>query len=280
MSAFVLAPAARAQDSPASMFGGEAVPPSLSYKTVRYGEGRDRSMTIYRARSRQAAPVLVFFNDIGWQSGANFYDMSEFVRALNDRGIAVVFVKSYEDRIGADVQNISTALKLLGTIAPKHRLDLSRLAVLGRGSGGHFAALLATNPKLLTSASLEIEALRSAIIIDGEGFDVSRLLSARPRDAKLQEYFGLDLATQQEHSPVAQLSSPNAPSFYFVNYGGAELRAAPVNDFARAVETSGGAKVVVRTTLTADGDIGGKRFGWPGNRTSDDLIRMLVDVLK
>lgn len=138
-----------------------------------------------------------------------------------DRSLAVVQIGH---RTGSHVSaaemldDIAAGLAEVARRAGEENLDLSRLVVVGEEAGGHFAALLATDPSYLRAAGLDFGAIRSVLIVNGRGFDVPARIegeSAYLRKA-YQRAFGADPAEQQRLSPMAHVAAPNAPSFLFV----------------------------------------------------------------
>jgi acetyl esterase/lipase len=67
-------------------------------------------------------------------------------------------------------EDLSRATDFLRELAPKHRLDLSRIVVAGHSSGGHLALWIAARPKLPPSSALYVKnalPVRAVINLDG-----------------------------------------------------------------------------------------------------------------
>jgi len=270
--------AAQAQVTASDFASGEVVRSGPKSRTVRFGKTRDEVLNIYRARSTKPAPVLLLLSGIGWDDGPNRYDIGQIINILNDKGIAVVEIITHSDGLEQDIVELQSALRFLNSRTARDRLDLKRMAVLGRGAGASFASLLGTDPKRLPASDLAFEALKGVVVIDGEGYDIERLASEPPKPSRYPYSFGTLREVWRRESATAHLAAPNAPSFFFITYAGSPTRLLEANEFAAALRPS--SEVISITTDTPYGDIGARRFGYRGNRTSDDLVEFLVERLK
>ena len=225
-------------------------------KTIRYGETRDHSITVYRARSRTAAPVVLLFGEPRPRFGEANRALTFLIGGLIDRGVAVVGINLPAKSLADDVDNVGRALALVKSRSGDDRLDLSRIAVLGHRSGAHLAALVATDPTYLRSASLPFEGLRAAAIMDGGIIE-----NADPAQPRL--------------SPITHLPAPNAPMFLFATVNPNAGRPRHIDELADGLRATG--TRVMRTTMVA-GD--GLTTGSPSDRTTREFLAYLLAVLK
>ena len=198
-------------------------------KTMRYGETRNHSITVYRARSKAQAPTVLLFGEARPRFGEANGSLHFLIAGLTDSGAAVVSINLPGKSLADDAANISRALAFVRSRASADRLDLSRIAIAGHRSGAHFATLVSTDPSYLESAGLPFQSVRGAAFLDGSLFDA---------DAAMM--------------PQAQVGAPNAPVFLMVHPKTAANRARVFGELAVELRKAG-SPVVERTMVSGDG---------------------------
>lgn len=221
-------------------------------KTVRYGESRHQVVTLYRARSKTSAPTVLLFGQPRRQFGDPNWSLQFLIGGLVDSGIAVVGINLPGDRPLDDATEVKQALAFLGSRAAEYRLDMSRIAIAGHGSGAHLASLVSTDPAYLAAAGLPFASVRGAALLDGS----------------IQE-------AEPPLMPQAQTAPPNAPVFLVVHPKFAVTRARPFAELAAALRQSG-SPVVERTMTSGDGIA----VGSPSDRTTKEALIFLRNRLR
>lgn len=221
-------------------------------KTMRYGETRNHSITMYRARSKAQAPTVLLFGEPRPQFGEGNWSLQFLIGGLIDSGGAVVSVNLPGESLADDAANIRHALAFIKSRTSEDRLDLSRIAVVGHRSGAHFAVLVSTDPSYLESMGLPFQSLRGAVFLDGSLSDGESGLM-----------------------PQAQIGPPNAPVFLIVHPKAAANRARLFGDLAAGLRKAG-SPVVERTMMSGDGIADNS----PDGRTTREALVFLRNRLR
>jgi len=110
------------------------------YATV---DGRDLRLDLYLPAGVARPPLLVWVHGGQWRAGSKASVPKEFV----DHGIATAsldFRQSTDARFPAMVHDIKAAIRFLRAKAGDYGFQVERVAIGGRSSGGHLAALVGT----------------------------------------------------------------------------------------------------------------------------------------
>ncbi|MFC3711885.1 hypothetical protein ACFOMD_04845 [Sphingoaurantiacus capsulatus] len=268
-----LMPAAgvRAQVTEGDLFGGEVMRPAPTGRTLRYGEAKEETIRVYRGRGSGSAPVTLLFDASDTSSRHRNYVTEELIRALTDRGIAVVSIKGDSKTLGGEMDSVRRSLQFVVANAAKERLDLSRIALTGYSFGVHLAGLLATDPTYLRSAGLDFEALRAAMFLDGGLMSAAELATERAK-APSGSYWSGDAAVVAALVPEVHLASPNVPRVFFANFKDSKSRTASADTFADQLKAAG-VDVKVHTMMPGDGAASGEP-----DRRSFRLIREFIEA--
>jgi len=128
---------------------------------IAYGPDALQFGELWLPRGRGRHPVIVLIHGGCWRADLPGTELMDYMAAdLRDRGYAVWNLE-YR-RIGhpgggypGTFQDIATGLDHLRAIAPRHRLDLRRVAVSGHSAGGHLALWTAARDRLPAGSSLQ-----------------------------------------------------------------------------------------------------------------------------
>jgi acetyl esterase/lipase len=128
---------------------GETPPPRarVHERTIVYraADGTPLSMQLYQAMGMGTRPTVVMLYGGAWRSGAATDDAA-LARALASRGYSVASIDyrhAPAARFPAQLDDVRGSLALLRDSAAAWQVDPTRLALLGRSSGGHLAELAA-----------------------------------------------------------------------------------------------------------------------------------------
>jgi acetyl esterase/lipase len=98
-------------------------------------------------------PLVVFIYGSGWQCNSCKGNVTHFLDALRNGGIAVASInhRASADAIyPAQIQDCKAAIRFLRANAATYGLDPARIGVTGSSSGGHLVALLGTSGGVTT----------------------------------------------------------------------------------------------------------------------------------
>jgi acetyl esterase/lipase len=124
--------------------------PDVVERTIDYNapDGTRLTMRLYALPARAARPVVVVIYGGAWRGGDP--SQSENVsKALASRGFAVAAIDyRHAPRVTfpAQLDDVSLSIDMLRDSSAAWGLDVDRMAVLGRSSGGHLAELSAYSP--------------------------------------------------------------------------------------------------------------------------------------
>lgn len=161
--------------------------PDVRFTDIRYADGARGMLDIYRPRTADGAPVIVFFYGGRWSSGRkSLYRI--FGRALRARGYAVV-IPDYriypEVRFPAFVEDGAKALRWTQENIAKYGGDPRRIFVMGHSAGAHIAAMLAFDPQWLAAVGLDAGRTVAGVIGVAGPYDFLPF-----KDADLIDIFG------------------------------------------------------------------------------------------
>ena len=129
-------------------------------------------------KGRGPFPVVIVIHGGCWVSTfATLQITAAFADALRDAGVATWNVEYRRlDNLGGGwpgtFADVAAAADYVGTLAKRHHLDLSRVAVVGHSAGAHLALWLAARSRLPASSPLYQKAplrLRGAVALGGPG---------------------------------------------------------------------------------------------------------------
>lgn len=219
MAALVMSGAAAAQDDPSmAPYRAGAATASVPTLVVRYGADDLRSGQLRVPAGRGPFPVAVIIHGGCWR---NDYDtlrgIAGFSTALTKRGIATWTIE-YR-RLGdpgagwpGTFQDVAGGVDYLTVLARRHRLDLSRVTIVGHSAGAHLALWAASRGRLGAAWTPKVRPV-SIVAIDGPaalapfvGIDeqqcgapvITRLMGGKPAD-RAAEY---RLASPADNLPL------------------------------------------------------------------------------
>ena len=121
--------------------------PDIAY-AVR---GGTLHMIIYGPAELGPVPAIMMIYGGAWRSGSPG-DNAEFARYMASRGYVVCAIDyrhAPEFQFPVQLEDVQDALLFVQRHAAEYRIDATRLALLGRSSGGHLALLAAYQPALI-----------------------------------------------------------------------------------------------------------------------------------
>lgn len=126
------------------------------YRSIAYGEGRRRTLDVYRPQGALAAPIALFFYGGSWQSGDK--QTYQFVAsALASKGI-VTIVPDYrlypEVHYQGFLADGAKAVRWAKDHARQYGGNPSKLFIVGHSAGAYIAAMLALDDDWLGKESL------------------------------------------------------------------------------------------------------------------------------
>jgi acetyl esterase/lipase len=153
----------------------ERTPPRADAR-ISYGSGALQFGDLYLPKGHGPYPVIVLIHGGCWLAELPGLELvAPLAGALRERGFAVWNIE-YR-RLGhagggypGTFQDAGDAIDFLRTIAPRYRLDLSRVVAVGHSAGGHLALWVAARARLPRTSALYIRdplALRGAVSLAG-----------------------------------------------------------------------------------------------------------------
>jgi acetyl esterase/lipase len=168
----------------------EANPPNASmrvYKDIPYRQidGVDPnllSLDIYTPTSPGPHPVIMMIHGGGWRGGqkdtlAVSGIKSQFFTSKNFIFVSINYRLSPDVIHPAHVVDVAAALEWVYLHIPDYGGNPRRLYVMGHSSGGHLAALVATDEQYLAVRGLKPDIIRGVILLDAAGLDIPGTMS-------------------------------------------------------------------------------------------------------
>ena len=207
--------------------GGSCHASSKVALNVSYARGSDGSplqqMDIYPVDGKTAAPILLFIHGGAWYGGdksrgrptGEGFSRQHIVVAVMNYRLAPAFPHP------AAVQDAARAIAWLRENASRYGGDPDKIFVAGHSTGGHTAALLATDPKYLRAEGLELSALRGVILLDGSGYDLLDGFDNGSDGVRrtTTAIFGKERESIRDASPIEHIKSGMGIPPFLVFYG-------------------------------------------------------------
>ena len=187
-------------------------------------------LDVYRPAAATHAPVVVFFYGGSWVNGRRQW--YRFVgAALAAHGVVAV-IPDYRKypQVGLDgyMRDAAQALRWTRDHATEFGGDPRALFVMGHSSGGHIAALLATDPAWLAAEGMQPRELAGFIGLAG----VYDFVPIPAYETDMLAMFGRDPATQLLAEPVHYVQGTEPPMLLL--HGTADHEVAPSNSISLA----------------------------------------------
>jgi len=253
----------------------------VSHLDLPYTEPSDpaRSLDLYQPKKGERFPVLIWIHGGGWRSGdkkgvqhkpAGFTQEGFLFVSLNYRLQPGVTMEE-------QVEDVARAIRWVRDHAADYGGDPDRLFVLGHSSGAHMAALVAIDPRHLTTVGMSPADLAGCIPIDTAAFDMPlQLESVGPRRrAFYTAVFGTDPEDHRRLSPVHQIvSGVQRPPFLILHVASRADATRQSERLATALEQAGTAVAVVPVRGRNHFSING-RLGEAGDPATAKILRFL-----
>jgi acetyl esterase/lipase len=154
-----------------------ALPSEPADHRIPYGPGPEQFADLRLPPGEGPHPVAVVIHGGCWKKFADLANTAPMSEALRDAGIAtwnVEFRRVDSEGGGwpATLQDIAQAVDHLRAIAPRHRLDLDDVVVVGHSAGGQLALWAAARHRLMPESILfepDPLRLRGAVNLAGPG---------------------------------------------------------------------------------------------------------------
>jgi len=178
----------------------------------------------------------------------------------------------------AHAQDCGAAIAWVSKNIAEHGGDPKRIYIMGHSAGAHLAALVSTDETYLKEAGASLSAIRGAIVLDGGGYDIPKMVNSGELFAqgRYERAFGESLSTWQNASPVKHVAKGKSiPPFLIVHAGkrvASELQAIGLRAALEAAEV----KVTQyndpgKNHLTINSDIGAQ---------NDATSKIILDFLE
>jgi len=215
-------------------------------------------------RPEQPLPLLIWIHGGGWTGGSK--TQMPYLSQL-PRGYAAASLEyrfSQKAKFPAQIQDCQAAIRWLRANAAKYHLDPARFGVGGASAGGHLAALVGTDDRLLSRHGLEPGSLGGVVLLDGAGYDVPRQMAAArlPRMKELyRDAFGDDPEAQRDASPITHVAPGKRYPPFLIFHVGQRLDSRQQSEaLAERLRTAGGEATTVhepdKNHLTLNRELG------------------------
>lgn len=239
---------------------------------IEFDAHRALALDIYAPRDAHAAPVVVFFYGGSWLGGERGW--YRFVgQALAAHGVIAVipdYRKLPEVELPGFMRDAARAVGWVHAHIAAYGGDPQRLYLMGHSSGGHIAALLATDPRWLAAQGLLPSDLAGCIGLAG----VYAFLPADVGDDEMLGAFGTTPAQWRAAEPIAYVVGQEPPMLLLSGTDDDEVDPDNSRVFAAALRARGD-----RVELHLYPEIGHSRILLALARPRDAHAPTLHDVL-
>ncbi len=197
-----------------TMASADAAQPKLVKSSHAYGKNGRQVIDLVRPEKASGSPVILFIHGGGWTSGAK--SMAKDTQASHFAGQGFTWAAmNYRLVPGASVEDqardVASAVRWLRRKSESLGLDPSGVVLLGHSSGGHLAALVASDPRWLKEVGLSHDVIRGVVMLDAAAIDVPAMMaSGAATSPHYQAAFGKEPVRQKSLSPRAHVGPPDA----------------------------------------------------------------------
>lgn len=204
---------------------------------IEFDNRRALSLDLYAPINVHDAPVVVFFYGGSWLGGERGW--FRFVgNALAAHGVITVipdYRKLPDVDLGGFMRDAARAIGWVRAHVAAYGGDPQRLFVMGHSSGGHIAALLATDPRWLAAQGLTPRDLAGCIGLAG----VYAFLPADAQDEEMLDVFGEAPDQWHQAAPVAFVDGREPPMLLLSGDDDDEVDPENSRRFAAALQAHG-----------------------------------------
>lgn len=120
----------------------------LEQKNIEYASIGNRKLHLdsYIFNSNKKLPAVILIHDGGWKSGDKSM-LRPFAEQISKKGyqcFAIEYRLSDEAKYPAGIQDVLQAIEFIKKNAKKFNVNVDKIAILGRSSGGQMASLIGT----------------------------------------------------------------------------------------------------------------------------------------
>ena len=121
---------------------------ALEQKNIEYASIGTRKLHLdsYIFNSNKKLPAVILIHDGGWKSGDKSM-LRPFAEQISKKGyqcFAIEYRLSDEAKYPAGIQDVLQAIEFIKKNAKKFNVNVDKIAILGRSSGGQMASLIGT----------------------------------------------------------------------------------------------------------------------------------------
>jgi acetyl esterase/lipase len=182
----VLAVVAASIAAPYDSFAAKAPTKSVHVFKIKYGQQAGQFGELWLPNDYEEHPVAVLIHGGCWSLPANLNDLNLMAENLQESGFAVWNLEFR--RIGMEgggypgsFQDIGNGLDILRKMKDTYKLDLSRIVLVGKSSGGHLALWAAGRKHIKPDSKLYVEnplPVKAVVSLGGIG-DLGAFRNAR-----------------------------------------------------------------------------------------------------
>lgn len=131
----------------ASVFSGIPVPKVRTERGIIFAspDGVDLKLNLYRPLASGKNPTLIIIYGGAWRSGSpnDYEQFSSYIAAQGYSVITIDYRHAPKYKFPVQLGDVNTALTYIQNNADDLEVDLNRISIMGRSSGGHLATLAA-----------------------------------------------------------------------------------------------------------------------------------------
>lgn len=135
----------------------------LEQKNIEYASIGTRKLCLdsYIFNSNKKLPAVILIHDGGWKSGDKSM-LQPFAEQISKKGyqcFAIEYRLSDEAKYPAGIEDVLQAIEFVKKNAKKFKVDVNKIAILGRSSGGQMASLIGTKYNSDIKAIINIDGI-------------------------------------------------------------------------------------------------------------------------
>ncbi len=233
MKVLALALGALLLGSPLGIAQAEGPRPARAPTELAYGANPLQRLDFWPG-SRARMPLILFIHGGGWSDGDKADSTgSAAIGHFTAEGHAFASTNyrlAPESSVEEQAQDVADAVAFLVARADRLGIARDRIILMGHSSGGHLAALIATDTAYLRQAGFSTDIVSGVVLLDGAAL--------APPTNRSNPIFGSDEARRKRLAPINHVAAPNARRFLMLNAGSADL-ARQAKAFAEGLRAAG-----------------------------------------
>ena len=225
-------------------------------------------------------PVIIYVHGGGWAFGdkQDVHLKPHFFTRNNFAFVSMNYRLRWDYKVYDQVVDIVSVLRWVENEGRSHRLDPSRIILMGHAAGAHLVSLVTTDRGYLEAEGMSAGNIKAVVAIDSSSYDIPRLMRELGSFVERRQHeliFSNDEKVWKAASPVTHVSKNDAlPAFALLYNPALESSSLQAKEFARVLSASDASVIMIPGSSDAPAKTD-ELIGTAGNIATGALMAFL-----